>query len=66
MEIAGAAELAMTMKRAEFSQDMGIKMLKQSLQQDTAALQIIAAATQPVAQAAAPPSGVGLVLDISV
>ncbi|MBX9633449.1 MAG: putative motility protein [Magnetospirillum sp.] len=61
MEIAGAAELAMTMKRAEFSQELGIKVMKQSLQQDAAVLQIVAAATQPAAS-----PGVGQVLDISV
>lgn len=68
MEIAAAAQLAMTMKRAEFAQDMSILMTKQSLQQDAAVLQIVAAATQPAAQGAAPPavSGPGQVLDITV
>lgn len=68
MEIAAAAEMAMAMKRAEFSQNLSTQMVKQSLQQDTAVLQIIAAATQPPAQAAAPPpvSGPGQVLDITV
>lgn len=66
MQIAAAAELAMTMKRAEFAQEQGVKMLKQSLQQDAAVLQIVAAATQPAAAAAAPPAGVGQLLDITV
>lgn len=66
MEIAAAAEMAMTMKRAEFNQELGTKMMKQSLQQDAAVLQIVAAATQPAATGASPPSGVGQVLDISV
>lgn len=69
MEVAAAAQLAMTMKRAELSQALSTEMLKQSLQQDVGALQIIAAATQPAAQAASPPTtpnGRGLVLDIMV
>jgi hypothetical protein len=64
MEIAAAATLAMTMKRAEFQQDLQITMMKQALQQDTAVLQIVAAATQSPAQAAA--GGVGQLIDITV
>lgn len=68
MEIAAAAQMAMAMKRAEFTQDLSIQMMKQSLQQDAGVLQIIAAATQPPAQASSPPatSGPGQVLDITV
>ncbi len=68
MEIAAAAEMAMTMKRAEFVQNLSTEMMKQSLQQDAAVLQIVAAATQPAAQASSPPpvSGAGQVLDITI
>jgi len=69
MEIAGVAQMAMAMKRAEFVQTLSMQMMKQSLQQDAAVLQIVAAATQPAAaQAAAPPpvGGPGQVLDIVV
>lgn len=68
MEVAAAAQMAMAMKRAEFSQDLSTKMMKQSLEQDTAVLQIVAAATQPAAQASSPPPGGvrGQVLDITV
>lgn len=68
MEIAAAAEMAMAMKRAEFSQNLSTQMMKQSLQQDAAVLQIVAATTQPAAQASSPPpvSGPGQVLDITV
>lgn len=68
MEIAAAAEMAMTMKRAEFSQNLSLQMMKQSLQQDAAVLQVVAAATQPGVQASSPPSvsGPGQVLDITV
>lgn len=69
MEIAAAAQMAMTMKRSELSQALTTEMLKQSLQQDVGALQILAAATQPPAQASSPaatPSGRGQVLDIIV
>lgn len=68
MEIAAAAEMAMTMKRAEFSQDLGMKVMKESLQQDTAVLQIVAAATQaPSANPAVPaPGAVGSLVDITV
>ncbi len=68
MEIAAAAQMAMAMKRAELSQDLSMQMMKQSLQQDVAALQIVAATTQPAAAAASPPpvSGPGQVLDILV
>lgn len=67
MEIAGAAKMAMTMKQAEFNQNLSIQMMKQTLQQDLGVLQIIAAATQPAAQASSPPatSGPGQVLDIT-
>ena len=64
MEIAAAATLAMTMKRAEFQQDLQIMMMKEALQQDIAVLQIVASATQAPAQAAA--GGVGQLLDITV
>ncbi|MBC7907781.1 MAG: hypothetical protein H7Y60_13700 [Rhodospirillaceae bacterium] len=64
MEIAAAAEFAMTVNRAQFSQELGVKALKQSLQQDAAALQIAVAATQ--APAAASSGGVGQLLDITV
>lgn len=69
MEIAGAAEMAMTMKRAEFAQDVGMKMMKEALQQDAAVLQVVAAATLAPAQAAAalvPTGGKGQLLDITV
>lgn len=68
MEIAAAAQMAMAMKRAEFSQDLSIQMMKQTLQQDVGVLQIIAAATQPAAQGSSPPAtgGPGQVLDITV
>ncbi|HLO77613.1 MAG TPA: hypothetical protein VK196_14240 [Magnetospirillum sp.] len=67
MEIVAAAEMAMTMKRAEFGQNLSTQMMKQSLQQDAAVLQVVAAATQPPAQASSPPptSGRGQVLDIT-
>ncbi|MGE5477253.1 MAG: hypothetical protein ACM3Q1_11400 [Bacteroidales bacterium] len=67
MEIAAAAQMAMTMKRAEFTQSLSTEMMKQSLQQDVSVLQIVASATQPPAQASSPPptpSGRGQVLDI--
>lgn len=63
MEIAAATELALTMKRAEFSQEIGMKMMKQSAQQDAAVLQVVAAATQAPAAA---PGSVGQFLDITV
>lgn len=68
MEIAAAAEMAMVMKRAEFGQNLSTQMMKQSLQQDAAVLQIVAAATQPALHAPSPPpvSGPGQVLDITV
>lgn len=67
MEIAATAQMAMTMKRAEIGQDLSILAMKQSLQQDAGVLQIVAAATQPPAQASSPPaSGPGQVLDITV
>lgn len=66
MEIAAAAVMAMTVNRAEFNQELSMKMLKSSLQQDASVLQILAAATQAPAAAAAAPAGVGQVLDISV
>ncbi|MBC7952039.1 MAG: hypothetical protein H7Z12_09520 [Rhodospirillaceae bacterium] len=66
MEIASAAQMAMTMNRAQFSQELSMKALKSSLQQDASVLQIVAAATQAPAAAAAAPTGVGSVLDISV
>ncbi len=67
MEIAGAAEMAMAMKRAEFSQSLSMKMMKESLQQDAAVLQVVAAATQaPSPTPSVPVGGVGSVLDITV
>lgn len=66
MEIAAVAQMALTMNRAEFSQELSIKALKQSLQQDASVLQIVAAATQAPAAAAAAPTGVGQLLDITV
>ncbi|MCR6631248.1 MAG: hypothetical protein NVV74_15030 [Magnetospirillum sp.] len=68
MEIAAAAEMAMAVNRAEFVQNLSIQMAKQTLQQDAAVLQIVAAATQPAAQASSPPpvSGPGQVLNITV
>lgn len=68
MEIAAAAQMAMTNNRAEYQQNVAMQVMKQSLQQDTASLQIIAAALQPGAQASSPPptSGPGQVLDITV
>lgn len=67
MEIAAAAEMAMTNKRAEYVQSLAMQATKQSLQQDTAVLQIVAAATQPAATGSSPPptSGPGQVLDIT-
>ena len=68
MEIAAAAEMAMTVKRAEFVQSLSVQMTKQALAQDAAVLQVVAAATQPGVQAASQPpvSGPGQVLDITV
>jgi hypothetical protein len=66
MEIAAAAQMAMTMNRAQFNQELSMKALKSSLQQDASVLQIVAAATQPPAAAAAPSGGVGQFLDIKV
>lgn len=67
MEIAALTQMFLTLKRAEAGQTASMQALKTSLQQDTAALQIIAAATQPAAQTAVTPpstSGKGIVLDI--
>lgn len=67
MEIAGAAEMAMVMKRSEYAQDLNMQMMKQSLQQDASVLQIVAAASQPPSPnpvLPAPPMGVGTQLDI--
>lgn len=66
MEIASAAQMAMATNRAQFSQELSMKALKASLQQDASVLQIVAAATQAPAAAAAAPNGVGSLLDISV
>jgi len=70
MEIAAAATYAMTLKRAEAQQALSIKMMSESLQQDTAALQILAATVQAPQQAAsaaaaAASTGVGQLLDIT-
>ncbi|HTH15356.1 MAG TPA: hypothetical protein VL974_01780 [Magnetospirillum sp.] len=67
MEVAALAQMFLTLKRAEAGQNASMQAMKTSLQQDTAVLQIVAAATAPTAQAALPApsdSGKGLVVDI--
>ena len=66
MEIAAAATYAMTLRRAEFEDKLGVEMMKEALQQDTAALQILAATAQAPVAASAAATGVGQLLDIMV
>lgn len=62
MDLTSIATMAVAMKQAEAAQQMQTAMMKQALEQNTAAaLQLSQAATQ-----AAPPPGNAQVIDISV
>jgi hypothetical protein len=70
MDIALVAEMALVMRREQFGQDMGIRMLKQAATQEATALHLVTAAAQgqqiSTSTAALNTSGAGTQVNITV